>query len=78
VVGGVVGRHGEKDPTTVVAAPPVVEPSSSASASASVSAKPRPKPAYPKPKPKASASASSKVAPSASKSFGAAGLASTY
>jgi len=78
VVGGVVGRHGEKDPTTVVAAPPVVEPSASASASASVSAKPRPKPAYPKPKPKASASASSKVAPSASKSFGAAGLASTY
>ena len=81
VVGGaVLGRHGETETASAPPAPVAPSASESASASASASVKAKPKlTAHPiKPKPKTSASASSKVSPSASKSFGAAGLASTY
>ena len=83
VVGGVVGRHAENEDSQAVAPAAAPTTSESASASASVSVKPRPKygthpVVKPKTKPSASASASSKTAPSSSKSFGAAGLSSTY
>ena len=84
IVGGVIGRHGEKDDAAANQPPPVEPaPSASVSASTSASTKPRPKVGThpvvkPKTKPSASASVSSAGAPSSSKSFGAAGLASTY
>ena len=83
VVGGVVGRHAENDDTQAVTPAAAPTTSESVSASASASIKPRPKVGThpvvkPKTKPSASASASSKAAPSSSKSFGAAGLSSTY